>query len=137
MLMRTIKCTNTGKNPFTCLGTINAYNFIHFFCEQMSGDSRITDHSNHSNYSIQFSSSESDEVELMSSESDKVETSSEPTVRLSEGNHEVKSRAPETGMTFPCEEEAYVFYRKYADQIGFKVRKGKVQRSADGSLRKR
>lgn len=122
MLMLTIKCTNIGKNPFMCLVTINAHNFIHFFCEQMITDSMITDHSN---YTIQSPSSESDEVELLSSESDRVETSSEPTVHLSEGNHEVESLVPEIGMTFSCEEEAHEFYQKYADQMVSKLEKAR------------
>ncbi|CAN0879112.1 Ethylene-responsive transcription factor ERF112, partial [Linum grandiflorum] len=44
---------------------------------------------------------------------------------------------PRIAMEFSAEEEAYRFYRSYAQASGFTVRKGKVQRSADGAIRKR
>ena len=81
--------------------------------------------------------------EMQSSESNGVEIFSESTVTISEGNHEysngnyeVKSHEPKVGMSFSCEEEAYMFYKNYAKEMGFKVRKGKVQ-STNGSRRKR
>ncbi|GMY24675.1 protein FAR1-RELATED SEQUENCE 9-like [Fagus crenata] len=40
-------------------------------------------------------------------------------------------------MSFSCEQEAHKFYQKYATEMGFKVRKGKVQRLSNGSLKKR
>ncbi|OMO96662.1 hypothetical protein CCACVL1_04842 [Corchorus capsularis] len=50
---------------------------------------------------------------------------------------EVTFRAPELDMEFSSEEEAYKFYKDYAKAIGFSVRKGKYQRSSNGSIRKR
>jgi hypothetical protein len=44
---------------------------------------------------------------------------------------------PELGMVFSSEEEAYEFYKSYADEIGFNVRKGKVQRLTNKAIRKR
>ncbi|KAL9373810.1 hypothetical protein Peur_033430 [Populus x canadensis] len=44
---------------------------------------------------------------------------------------------PEVGMEFSSEEEAYKFYTSYANKIGFRTRKGKVQRLSNGTIRKR
>ncbi|GMY19671.1 protein FAR1-RELATED SEQUENCE 9-like [Fagus crenata] len=85
----------------------------------------------------QISSSESDGEETMSSGSSGFETNSGSIVSINEGNREFKSHVPEIGMSFSCEQEAYKFYQKYAIEMGFKVRKGKVQRLSNGSLRKR
>ena len=79
-----------------------------------------------------------DEDEILSPESSEVEASSESLVITTKGNPEVEShRVPEIGMKFSSEEEALKFYKKYAMERGFKVRKGKVQRLADKSLAKR
>ena len=79
-----------------------------------------------------------DEDEILSPESSGVEASSESLVITTEGNSEVESHhVPEIGMKFSSEEEALKFYKKYAMERGFKVRKGKVQRLADKSLVKR
>ena len=48
-----------------------------------------------------------------------------------------KIMLPEVGMEFSSEEEAYNFYKKYSEGIGFAVRKGKVVRLANGAIRKR
>ncbi|KAJ6749834.1 hypothetical protein OIU85_000464 [Salix viminalis] len=40
-------------------------------------------------------------------------------------------------MEFSSEEEAYKFYEGYANKIGFRTRKGKVQRLSNGTIRKR
>ncbi|CAI0402770.1 unnamed protein product [Linum tenue] len=53
------------------------------------------------------------------------------------GKEQQKLQLPEMGMRFDSEEEAYQFYKTYAQATGFRVRKGKVQRSADGTIRKR
>ncbi|GMN64698.1 hypothetical protein TIFTF001_033775 [Ficus carica] len=45
-----------------------------------------------------------------------------------------RSTVPRLNMEFSSEEEAYGFYKKYAEQLGFKVRKGKVQRTLDGKV---
>ena len=91
----------------------------------------------HSSYDIHSLSSESDGEEIMSSESNGFETISESIVSMNDGNREFKSHVPEIGMSFSCEEEAHKFYQKYATEIGFKVRKGKVQRLSNGSLSKK
>jgi hypothetical protein len=91
----------------------------------------------HSSYNIHSLSSESDGEEIVSSESNGFETISESFVSINEGNREFKSLVPEIGMSFSCEQEAHKFYQKYAIELGFKVRKGKVQRLSNGSLRKR
>ncbi|CAN0908459.1 Protein FAR1-RELATED SEQUENCE 12 [Linum grandiflorum] len=44
---------------------------------------------------------------------------------------------PQIGMEFFSKEEAYLFYKSYAEASGFRVRKGKVQRATDGTIRKR
>ncbi|KAJ8754495.1 hypothetical protein K2173_005656 [Erythroxylum novogranatense] len=46
-------------------------------------------------------------------------------------------QVPKLGMTFLTEEEVYEFYKDYAMEIGFKVRKAKVQKLSDGSISKR
>ena len=99
----------------------------------MTNSGLIMDHSSCNNGSIP---SACDEDEILLPESSKA--TSESLVNTSEGNHEVKSHhVPKIGMTFSSEEEAFQFYKKYGMEKGFKVRKGKVQRSADGSISKR
>ncbi|KAK2654094.1 hypothetical protein Ddye_013950 [Dipteronia dyeriana] len=71
---------------------------------------------------------ESDGEYLMSMESDGEEVESELTDDC---------QVPELGMKFSTEEEAYKFYYTYAKRIGFKVRKGKVNRLSNGTIRKR
>nr|POE75281.1 hypothetical protein CFP56_43265 [Quercus suber] len=90
--------------------------------KQMINNSLITDYSS---YNTPSSFSKSDEDEILSPESSGIETSCESPVSMSEGNDEVKSHVPKLGMIFPCEEEAYKFYHKYAVEMGFKIRKGK------------
>ncbi|KAK3219323.1 hypothetical protein Dsin_013293 [Dipteronia sinensis] len=71
---------------------------------------------------------ESDGEDLMSMESNGEEVESEST-----DNFQVR----ELGMKFSSEEEAYKFYTTYAKRIGFKVRRGKVNRLSNGTIRKR
>ncbi|KAK4837007.1 hypothetical protein QYF36_002064 [Acer negundo] len=71
---------------------------------------------------------ESDGEYLISMESDGEEVESESTDNF---------QVPELGMKFSSEEEAYKFYTTYAKRIGFKVRKGKVIRLSNGTIRKR
>ncbi|KAL5570867.1 hypothetical protein UlMin_020464 [Ulmus minor] len=87
------------------------------------------DNFNDQNYSVQSLVSENTEDEISSSESDEDEIQSElsPT----------QKRLPEIGMEFSSEETAYKFYKKYAEEVGFSVRKGKVQRLVNRSIRKR
>lgn len=73
--------------------------------------------------------SECDKDEIWSTESDEDEIQSD--LPLNELRH------PEIGMEFSSEEDAYKFYKKYAEEVGFSVRKGKVQRLANGTIRKR
>ncbi|GMY19673.1 protein FAR1-RELATED SEQUENCE 9-like [Fagus crenata] len=102
--------------------------------KQVTDNNLIMDHSS---YNIHFSSSESDGEETVSSESNGFETISGSIVSINEGNREFKSHVPEIGMSFSCEQEAHKLYQKYATEMGFKVRKGKVQRFSNGSLKKR
>ncbi|GMN53195.1 hypothetical protein TIFTF001_022345 [Ficus carica] len=44
------------------------------------------------------------------------------------------STVPQCNMEFSSEEEAYKFYKNYAAQLGFKVRKGKVQCTLYGTV---
>ncbi|KAI9162505.1 hypothetical protein LWI28_027987 [Acer negundo] len=71
---------------------------------------------------------ESDGEYLISMQSDGEEVESESTDNF---------QVPELGMKFSSEEEAYKFYTTYAKRIGFKVRKGKVIRLSNGTIRKR
>ncbi|KAJ6756255.1 FAR-RED IMPAIRED RESPONSIVE (FAR1) FAMILY PROTEIN-RELATED [Salix purpurea] len=47
------------------------------------------------------------------------------------------SRVPEIQIVFSSEEAAYEFYKSYANEIGVSVRKGKVQRLTNKTIRKR
>ena len=73
--------------------------------------------------------SECDKDEISSTESDEDEIQSDLPAN--------EKRHPEIGMEFSSEEEAYKFYKKYAEEVGFSVRKGKVTRLANGTIRKR
>nr|XP_019706634.1 protein FAR1-RELATED SEQUENCE 5 isoform X2 [Elaeis guineensis] len=44
---------------------------------------------------------------------------------------------PEVGMVFHSEDQAYLFYNKYAHRKGFSVRKGHLGRRKDGTIRNR
>ncbi|TYI35591.1 hypothetical protein ES332_A03G086600v1 [Gossypium tomentosum] len=52
-------------------------------------------------------------------------------------DHQISIQAPELGMEFSSEEDAYQFYKDYAKATGFSVRKGKYQWSSNGTARKR
>ncbi|XP_012470745.1 protein FAR1-RELATED SEQUENCE 7 isoform X2 [Gossypium raimondii] len=52
-------------------------------------------------------------------------------------DHQISIQAPELGMEFSSEEDAYKFYKDYAKATGFSVRKGKYQWSSNGTARKR
>ncbi|KAJ0100524.1 hypothetical protein Patl1_21113 [Pistacia atlantica] len=80
--------------------------------------------------------SESDEATLPS-HIDRDDMQSESTINLIAGPQELNFQAPELGMQFSSEDEAYNFYKNYAKQSGFNVRKGKIQRLANGIIRKR
>lgn len=80
---------------------------------------------------------ESNGEDFMFSESDEDEIQSESTVNLKEETSRGNSQIPELGMVFSSEEEAYKFYISYATEMGFSVRKGKVRRLSDGTIRKR
>ncbi|XWS37367.1 hypothetical protein CRYUN_Cryun19dG0037000 [Craigia yunnanensis] len=80
------------------------------------------------------SSIDSDGYDTASSESIWDEMQQQSKMKI---NYEIRIRAPEPGMEFSSEEDAYKFYKDYAKAIGFSVRKGKYQRSSDGTIRKR
>ncbi|KAJ0100522.1 hypothetical protein Patl1_21115 [Pistacia atlantica] len=82
--------------------------------------------------------SESDEADLPSqSQIERDDMQSESTINLIAGPQELNFQVPELGMPFSSEDEAYNFYKNYAEQIGFNVRKGRIRRSANGTIRKR
>ncbi|XP_031284968.1 protein FAR1-RELATED SEQUENCE 9-like [Pistacia vera] len=82
--------------------------------------------------------SESDEADLPSqSQIDRDDMQSESTINLIAGPQELNFQVPELGMPFSSEDEAYNFYKNYAEQIGFNVRKGRIRRLANGTIRKR
>ncbi|XP_002276877.1 uncharacterized protein LOC100241462 [Vitis vinifera] len=58
-------------------------------------------------------------------------------VNVNEKNPEDDDQIPRRGMAFSSELEAEEFCKKYAKRIGFTVRKGKVQRKANGTLKGR
>ncbi|KAL6316203.1 hypothetical protein AAG906_017750 [Vitis piasezkii] len=58
-------------------------------------------------------------------------------VNVNEKNPEDDDKIPRRGMAFSSELEAEEFCKKYAKRIGFTVRKGKVQRKANGTLKGR
>lgn len=74
---------------------------------------------------------ENDDNDVVSSEYSGGEIQSEPTVNLKE----VNAQSPKIRMAFSSEEEAYNFYKAHAKETGFKVRKGKIRRLADQSIR--
>ncbi|GMN53200.1 hypothetical protein TIFTF001_022336 [Ficus carica] len=78
---------------------------------------------------VQSLASECDKDEISSTESDEDEIQSDLPAN--------EKRHPEIGMEFSSEEEAYKFYKTYAEEVGFSVRKGKVTRLTDGTIRKR
>ncbi|KAH1114753.1 hypothetical protein J1N35_008131 [Gossypium stocksii] len=52
-------------------------------------------------------------------------------------DHQISIQAPELGMEFSFEEDAYKLYKDYAKATGFSVRKGKYQWLSNGTARKR
>ncbi|XP_022738633.1 protein FAR1-RELATED SEQUENCE 12-like isoform X2 [Durio zibethinus] len=80
------------------------------------------------------SSLDSDGYDTASSESIRDEMLQQSKMKI---NHEISVQAPELGMEFSSEDDAYKFYKDYANAIGFSVRKGKYQRSLNGTIRKR
>lgn len=101
----------------------------------------MVDNSNENpiSFDIQSLPSESSEDDVPLSDSN--ENNSEiPATWAFEANGETwkrNSQVPELGMVFSSEEEVYEFYKSYADEIGFNVRKGKVQRLTNKAIRKR
>ncbi|XP_062096867.1 protein FAR1-RELATED SEQUENCE 7-like [Humulus lupulus] len=89
------------------------------------------DNSNGNPSLIQSLASENDRHEISSNES-----GSEDEIQSDLPENE-KMKLPEVGMEFFSEEEAYNFYKKYAGEIGFAVRKGKVVRLTNRAIRKR
>lgn len=61
----------------------------------------------------------------------------ESPVRLDGEEPEVDCQIPLKGMVFMSEMDAEKFYYHYAEKIGFKVRKGKVQRLSNGNIKRR
>ena len=61
----------------------------------------------------------------------------ESPVHLDGEEAEVGNEIPLRGMVFRSEMEAEKFYYNYAENIGFKVRKGKVQRLSNGNIKRR
>ncbi|XVE54809.1 hypothetical protein DITRI_Ditri03aG0112300 [Diplodiscus trichospermus] len=80
------------------------------------------------------SSLDSDGYDTASSESIRDEMQQQSKTKI---DYEICTRAPELGMEFSSEEDAYKFYKEYAKAIGFSVRKGKYERSSNGTIRKR
>ncbi|XVF09094.1 hypothetical protein REPUB_Repub07fG0061500 [Reevesia pubescens] len=77
---------------------------------------------------------DSDGYDTASSESIRDEMQQKSKIKIKIG---IRIPAPELGMEFSSEEDAYKFYKDYAKSIGFSVRKGKYQRSSNGTIRKR
>ncbi|KAF4369047.1 hypothetical protein F8388_013376 [Cannabis sativa] len=108
------------------LGTVTAYSSPH-----PSPPRKEWDNSNRNPSLIQSLASENDRHEISSSEN-----YSEDEIQSDLPENE-KIKLPEVGMEFFYEEEAYNFYKKYAEEIGFSVRKGKVVRLTNRAIRKR
>ncbi|KAM6547826.1 hypothetical protein CsatB_019502 [Cannabis sativa] len=108
------------------LGTVTAYSSPH-----PSPPRKEWDNSNRNPSLIQSLASENDRHEISSSEN-----YSEDEIQSDLPENE-KIKLPEIGMEFFYEEEAYNFYKKYAEEIGFSVRKGKVVRLTNRAIRKR
>ncbi|KAJ8770359.1 hypothetical protein K2173_014971 [Erythroxylum novogranatense] len=89
------------------------------------------------NISDRSSSTETDCDEANSAESNGDEGNFELPVQVVESRQNTICHEPTVGMVFPSEAEAYGFYTKYASRIGFKVRKGKVTKGRDGSIKTR
>ena len=47
------------------------------------------------------------------------------------------TKVPKIGMKFECDDSAYKFYKEYAHQIGFSVRKQFVKRTKSGFVKRR
>ncbi|KAJ0978908.1 hypothetical protein J5N97_014382 [Dioscorea zingiberensis] len=50
---------------------------------------------------------------------------------------QLNSQIPEIGKTFTSFDEAYNYYKHYAQGVGFNIRKGNIRRLKDGTIRKR
>ncbi|KAG6744874.1 hypothetical protein POTOM_051514 [Populus tomentosa] len=113
--------------------------FIRKGVEELPDEMVDNSNENPISFDIQSLPSESSEDDVPLSDSN--ENNSEiPSTWASEANGETwksNSQVPELGMVFSSEEEAYEFYKSYADEIGFNVRKGKVQRLTNKAIRKR
>ncbi|KAJ6749839.1 hypothetical protein OIU85_000469 [Salix viminalis] len=81
--------------------------------------------------------SECNGVDMLSSDSDGDEDEIQATSVFGASESKDSCQKPEIGMEFSSEEEAYKFYEGYANKIGFRTRKGKVQRLSNGTIRKR
>ena len=101
----------------------------------------MVDNSNENPFSFDVQSLPSERREDDVLLSDSNENNSEiPATWVFEANGETwksNSRVPEIEMVFSSEEAAYEFYKSYTNEIGFNVRKGKVQRSTNKTTRKR
>lgn len=76
-------------------------------------------------------------VDMLSSDSNEDEDEIQATSVFGASESKDSCQKPEVGMEFSSEEEAYKFYTSYANKIGFRTRKGKVQRLSNGTIRKR
>ncbi|KAJ0971982.1 hypothetical protein J5N97_019941 [Dioscorea zingiberensis] len=50
---------------------------------------------------------------------------------------QLNSQIPEIGKTFSSFDEAYNYYKHYAQGVGFSIRKGTIKRLKDGTIRNR
>jgi len=73
---------------------------------------------------------------MLSSDSDGYEDEIQVTSVYGASESKDSCQEPGVGMEFSSEEEAYKFYKGYANKIGFRTRKGKVQRLSNGTIRK-
>ncbi|KAJ6870640.1 hypothetical protein NC652_036327 [Populus alba x Populus x berolinensis] len=76
-------------------------------------------------------------ADMLSSDSNEDEDEIQATSVFGASESKDSCQKPEVGMEFSSEEEAYKFYTSYANKIGFRTRKGKVQRLSNGTIRKR